>query len=151
MDAIGFLKREHETAKEEFARLEQASKQERGPIWRKLRPELELHEQTEEAALYEPLSHDADGRDTQLAQWNQHHAQDVREAQHLLREIEAVDPEDDRWLPRVLALRTALEHHIEREEREVFPRIALVWNRDRLDRAGADLERMQRARSRLAA
>lgn len=151
MDAIRFLKQEHETAKEGFARIEQASRQERGAIWRTLRPELEIHEHIEEAGLYEPLGQDAKDRDTPLAEWKGQHAQEVQKAERLVRDIDAMDPEDEHWLTRVKELKAALAQHIEREEHEVFPRVALVWNRDRQERAGSDLERMKHDRSRRAA
>jgi len=151
MDAIRFVKREHETAREEFTRLEHAARQERAALWRKLKPALEVHEQIEDAALYEPLARDARDRDVQLAEWKDQHARQVKDPERLMHSIDSIDPEDEQWLERVKELRTALEHHIHQEEHEIFPRIALVWNRDRLDRAGADLERMKGERTRLAA
>jgi hypothetical protein len=151
MDAIQFLKKEHEAAKDAFGRMEQASRPERGVLWRQLRRELEMHEQIEEAALYDPLSEDAESRDAQLADWKDQHAEEVRTATRLMRAIDAEDPESPHWLARVTELKQALQDHIEQEEHQVFPRIGLVWNRDRLDRAGADLERMKGERSRPAA
>ena len=49
MDAIQFLKQEHQTAKAEFERVLQASPKARGGLWQKLSPELEAHEQIEDA------------------------------------------------------------------------------------------------------
>jgi hemerythrin-like domain-containing protein len=151
MDAIQFLKREHETARGAFARIEQAPAPERGALWRRLRPELEIHEQIEEEALYGPLADDAKDRDELLAEWDDEHAQEVEEAGELMAEIDGVDPEDEHWIPRVTALKFALERHIAREEQEVFPRLPLVWDRDRIEQAGRDLERMKGERARLAA
>jgi hypothetical protein len=40
MDAIQMLKQEHEKAKKVFGEIEQASVEERGQLWTKLKPEL---------------------------------------------------------------------------------------------------------------
>ena len=37
----------------------------------------------------------------------------------------------------------ALARHIQREEGEIFPRIARAWSRDRLEQAGAEMSDMQ--------
>ena len=56
MDAIQFLKQEHEKAKAAFAKVLKAPPKTRGLLWAKLQPELEAHEQIEDTCLYEPLS-----------------------------------------------------------------------------------------------
>ena len=53
MDAIQFLKQEHQTAKAEFEKVLQASPKARGGLWQKLSPELEAHEQIEDAVVTE--------------------------------------------------------------------------------------------------
>ena len=60
MDAIQFLRQEHQTAKAAFEKVMQASPKTRGDLWQKLSPELEAHEQMEDACLYEPLSRSGD-------------------------------------------------------------------------------------------
>ena len=47
MDAIQFLKQEHEKAKAAFAKVLKAAPKTRGQLWTKLQPELEAHEQIE--------------------------------------------------------------------------------------------------------
>jgi len=39
--------------------------------------------------------------------------------------------------------RDALARHIQREEGEIFPRIARAWSRDRLEQAGTEMSGMQ--------
>ena len=43
MDAIEFLKHEHQKAKAAFAKLLEASPDERGALWKELQPELKAH------------------------------------------------------------------------------------------------------------
>ena len=78
MDAIQFLKQEHQTAKAAFEKVLQASPKTGGDLWQKLSPELEAHEQMEDACLYEPLSREAGGKDPKLAEWRQKHQAELR-------------------------------------------------------------------------
>jgi Hemerythrin HHE cation binding domain len=77
MDAIQFLKQEHVTAKAAFEKVLQAPPKKRGDLWDELSPELEAHEQIEDACLYEPLSREAGGKDPKLVGWRQKHQADL--------------------------------------------------------------------------
>ncbi|MDP9276113.1 MAG: hypothetical protein M3O99_11030 [Chloroflexota bacterium] len=48
MNAIEFLKQEHQNAKEKFQEVEQADAGERGDLWKQLKPELQIHEHIED-------------------------------------------------------------------------------------------------------
>jgi hypothetical protein len=56
MNAIQLLKSEHEKAKRAFEEIKVASAEQRAQLWAKLEPELKVHEQMEEAALYGPVA-----------------------------------------------------------------------------------------------
>jgi hypothetical protein len=135
MHAIEFLKREHGKAKAAFVEIEGASVAQRRPLWEKLRPELEQHEEMEETHLYGPVARDAQG-DESLRAWEDTHHQQVEEAEGLIREIGRLDPSDATWLATVKKLRSALERHIQQEEQEIWPKIGRVWDAARLEEAG---------------
>jgi len=63
MNAIQFLKNEHETAKRAFGQIQAASADQRAALWAKLEPELKVHEQIEEAALYGPVAQELGSND----------------------------------------------------------------------------------------
>ena len=42
----------------------------------------------------------------------------------LIGEIDELDPEDDKWLAKVKKVHESLQHHIQEEEGEIFPRSA---------------------------
>jgi hemerythrin superfamily protein len=140
MDAIQFLKREHEKAKAMFGRIEQARDGERGQLWRTLAPELKAHEQMEEAYLYGPVARDAGSRDRSLVKWEQHHRKEVGEAESMIRKIDGMDPTDQAWLGQVRQLRSTLEHHIQEEEGKIWPKIRQVWDAQKLEQAGGRME-----------
>jgi hypothetical protein len=92
MDAIRFLKEEHQKAKAAFGKIDGAPPDQRGELWRQLEPELKAHEQIEEQCFYRPLARDAQGKDSLLARWPERHQGDVREVEESLGEIDPLDP-----------------------------------------------------------
>jgi hypothetical protein len=141
MDAIQFLTHEHEVAKAAFRKIQAAPGRERGQLWKELKPELEVHEQIEETCLYGPVAQDADGKDSVLTEWKGRHAEEVRKVEEMIKEIDAMDSQDQRWLARVKDVQASLEAHIREEEGIIFSRVNQVWDRRRLDKAGAELEK----------
>src|SRR5712692_1724264 len=123
VNAIQFLKQEHEKAKAAFDKVLQASPQQRGGLWQELAPELKLHEEIEDACLYEPLARDATSKDKGLAQWRQQHQAEVEKVGGLLETIRQLRPEEPTWLGKVKEVHGALEHHIQEEEGTIFPKI----------------------------
>src|SRR5262245_29441395 len=118
MNAIEFLKKEHEKAKAAFQEIERASANQRGQLWTKLAPELKLHEQLEDRYLYGPLASEVGARDQMLAKWPQAHDQEVHQAESMIQKITSGTPSDERWLGMVRELKSALEQHIQKEENE---------------------------------
>ena len=143
MDAIQFLKQEHVKAKDAFAKVLQASPQERGKLWRELEPELAVHEKVEEACLYGPISQDAGSKDAKLASWPQHHKEEVQKVEALFKEIRGIEPSEPRWLDKVKQVHQSLEHHIGEEEQQIFPAISHVWDKSKLDQAGEKMAQMK--------
>src|SRR5512132_1051796 len=116
MNAIQFLKQEHQTARAAFEKVLQASPVKRGDLWEELTPELEAHEEIEDTCLYQPLSRDAGGKDAKLAEWRQTHQSEVEKVENLIGEIDELEPEGDKWLTKVEKVHESLLHHIQEEE-----------------------------------
>jgi iron-sulfur cluster repair protein YtfE (RIC family) len=141
MQAIQFLKQEHGKAKAEFQKIEGAPANQRRGLWTKLRPELELHEKMEEQHLYGPAAREIQ-TDRSLADYEAAHRREVQEAEGLIKEIDRLDPSDDKWLQTVKKLHGALEQHIQKEEQEIWPKIERAWDATRLEEAGRQMEAM---------
>src|SRR6185503_17272042 len=133
MDAIQFLKQEHQKAKAAFEKVLNAAPASRGQLWTKLQPELEAHEQIEDACLYKPLSRDAGEKDSELAEWRKKHQQEVDQVDGLIQELAKLEPEDTSWLTKLKAVKTSLESHIRQEEQDIFPRISKAWDKTKLE------------------
>lgn len=139
MDAIQFLKQEHQKAKGAFEKLLNAAPAQRGAIWKELKPELKAHEKMEEQCLYGPIARDG-ASDPALSEWvSDRHQDEVHEVESLIKESEGLDPEDARWLATVRQIKTALDNHIQQEEGDIFPRIGQIWARTRLEEAGQEM------------
>jgi hemerythrin-like domain-containing protein len=147
MNAVQFLKQEHEKAKAEFAKVLSAPATKRGELWAKLEPELKIHEQIEDTCVYKPLSQDADGRDKVLAEWREAHQEEVDTVEDLLEEIEDLEPGSQEWLDKVTEVLTNLRSHIQEEEGQIFPRLSKVWDEARLKQAGQELEGMKASKT----
>jgi uncharacterized integral membrane protein len=143
VNAIQFLKQEHQKAKAAFDKVLQALPQHRGGLWQELAPELKLHEEIEDACLYEPLSRDTALSDHELAGWRKHHQEEVQKIGSLLEAIRGLHPDESAWMGKVKEVYTSLEHHIQEEEGTIFPRISKACDENRLERAGAQMAEMK--------
>jgi iron-sulfur cluster repair protein YtfE (RIC family) len=142
MDAIQFLKQEHQKAKAAFAKLLEASPAQRGALWKELHPELKTHEAIEEACLYGPLEEEQPS-DARLSEWvSDRHEEEVGEVEAMIKQTEQLEPASDAWLGTVRQIHSALESHIKQEEGEIFPRIGQVWDAGRLAKAGQEMTEM---------
>jgi hemerythrin-like domain-containing protein len=144
MNAIQLLEHEHHVAKRAFGQIRTAGPEDREPLWAKLRPELKVHEQMEERALYGPVADQAGSRDATLAQWRERHHEEVMKAEELIQEIDQLDPDSDEWMDKVATLQETLEDHIREEEGDIWPRIQQVWDAAKLERAGQEMETLKR-------
>jgi hemerythrin-like domain-containing protein len=151
MDAIQFLKQEHEKAKRAFGEILEASGDQRGQLWKKLLPELKVHEQVEEAGLYGPIARDTSSANDELRDWEQHHREEVGEFESLVQEINGLDPAGDEWMEKIEDAEELLDQHIEEEEGSVWPQIQQVWDRSKLEQAGSQMETMHQQKLRQVA
>jgi hemerythrin-like domain-containing protein len=145
MDALEILREMHVEAKAGFQKIEQASPDQRGGLWNKLRPELVHHEQIEERFVYDPVAREIGSSDPTLSGWDQRHHGEVGEAEHLIEQLGGMEPRDDRWMQMVVQLRSALERHIQTEESEIWPRIRQVWGADKLEQAAGPMQQAKAA------
>jgi hemerythrin HHE cation binding domain-containing protein len=141
MNAIQFLKKQHEEAKAGFQKIEQANEGQRGQLWKHLSPELKLHEQMEQEYLYGPASKES--KEPVLASWPERHAREVKEAEQLMATIDGRSPQDSEWLASVKRLHRALDDHIKEEEREMWPKIQQAMKPAELDEAGRKMAAMK--------
>lgn len=142
MDAVQFLKKEHQKAKAALGKIVEATADRRGALWEALELELAAHEEIEDTLLYTPFGNEAGAVDPTLAAYRRHHQDEVDEVEELIGEIDELDPEDPHWLAIVRSVRERLVQHIREEEHDILPRIAQAWSAARLERAGTEMHEM---------
>lgn len=118
-DAIALLKADHREVEKLFSQFEKAKDSDRKKaLADKICLELRIHMQVEEEIFY-PTSReflkDEDIVDEAVVE----HAA----AQDLMDEIEAMQPGEELYDAKVTVLEEQIEHHVEEEETEYFPRV----------------------------
>ena len=142
-DAFALLERDHRAVAALFARFERArGKRPRASIVRALVDELALHSAIEEQVLY-PLARSVlRAPERILEAFEEHHL-----VKRTLAELQALAPDDEHLAPKLWVLRENVRHHVEKEERSLFPDLRRALSADALDRLRFDLDRARAAYS----
>ena len=145
MNAVDFLLQEHRKTEEKFREIEQADPQQRGALWRRLQPELKIHEQMEDNYLYGPLAQDPRLAGTELGTFQQRQNEDVRQLEQKMRQLDQLEPAGGDWLATFRQIRDALMGHVQEEETRILPKVPDAWDQARLDEAGRRMQEMKQA------
>lgn len=126
MDAIALLKADHKTVEALFRRFEQAGRNAR-KLKRKLVDqmvrELAIHAVIEEQVFYPAVRSKAEQlEDTVLEALEEHHV-----VKWLLKELESLPPEAERFDAKVTVLIENVRTHVEVEEQVLFPELRKVF------------------------
>ena len=142
-DAITLLKNDHKTVKGLFAKFDKlgdrAVKSKR-EIVDKIIEELSIHAAIEEQVLY-PAVREAlpDVEDDILESLEEHHV-----VKWTLSELESLSPDHERFKAKVTVLKESVEHHIEEEEDEWFPKVREALGRKSLQEMGEAMEKAKK-------
>jgi hemerythrin superfamily protein len=134
LDALKLLKEDHDRVKKMLA--EGESTTERGEktreeLFARLMSDLEIHERMEEEVLYPALKSHPKARDLALEGYEEHHVVDT-----ILAELEQTPPSDEQWGAKFKVAKENLEHHIEEEETQMFPKARNAFSEDELEQMG---------------
>ena len=91
-----------------------------------LKNELMMHQQVEEAVVYNPLKDTGETRDEALEAIAEHHL-----VNGLLEELALMPKDSDEWFAKFGVLKELVEHHMKEEEGEFFDAARKVIDRDR--------------------
>lgn len=141
-DAIVLLKNDHKEVKKLFRQFEKAGEEateRKGQLVTKIIELLTVHTYIENEVMYpEVRKLVPDIEDDILESYEEHHVADV-----LCMELFAMSPGNERFDAKTTVLIESVEHHIEEEEGEWFPKVREALGRKQL----ADLgERMLQAK-----
>lgn len=102
--------------------------------------ELEAHAAAEEQTFYAELMAMADGQEQ-----SRHSVAEHQTASDLLKELADMDMSSSGWLQKFKTLKHEVEHHVDEEEREVFPLAQSLISEARANELGTEFEKRKQA------
>jgi hemerythrin superfamily protein len=135
-DAIVLLKEDHKEVKKLFREFERAGDNatvRKGDLVKKIIQELTVHTYIENEVMYpEVRKLVPDIEDDILESYEEHHVADI-----LCMELFVMKPDNDRFDAKTTVLIENVEHHIDEEEAEWFPKVREALGRNQLAELGA--------------
>ena len=99
---------------------------------------LNVHEAIEEKILYPALKPHAEAHDIVLEGYQEHHVADL-----IIRELHKLAKSDEKWGAKFKVLEESIAHHIEEEERKMFPTARAVLTTEELNELGARMKALK--------
>ena len=137
-DAIVLLKEDHKVMRKLFRQFEKAGEDARATkdkVARQILEELTAHTYIENECMYpEVRKLLPDVEDDVLESYEEHHVADV-----LCMELATMDATDERFDAKTTVLIENVEHHMEEEEQDWFPKVREGLGRKQLQELGEEL------------
>ena len=135
MDAFNLLKADHRKVEELFSELESARGQAKLRVFEQIKTELDLHTHIEEKIFYPALEKPKQTHDLTLEAYEEH---DV--VKNLLKELSKAKTATDEWEAQAKVLQENVEHHVEEEENELFPKAESALGEEEIEALGEQME-----------
>ena len=139
MDAIKLLKLQHrevEALFEEFENAGERAHKKREELCREISDALAVHAAIEEKIFY-PATKDARTEDMLREAVEEHLS-----AKRIIADLTAATDDDEQFEAKMNVLKEQIEHHVEEEEKELFPKAQKLLDSERLQALGDEMERM---------
>lgn len=107
----------------------------REELFTQLKMELDVHANIEETIFYPQLEKADETHDITLEAFEEH-----RLVKQLLGELEKMDKGDEQWTARFTVLKENVEHHVEEEETDMFPKAKKVLSDEQAEAIGTRME-----------
>jgi len=135
MDPFELLKADHRKVEELFTQLESASGKQKLAVFGQIKTELELHTHIEEKVFYPALEEPEETHDLALEAYEEHAV-----VKDLLKQLGRARSADDEWEAQAKVLQENVEHHVEEEENELFPKAESALGEEELEELGDRME-----------
>lgn len=149
MNAFALLKEDHQRVAGILEKIDATTERgikTREELFTQLKTELDIHAEIEETIFYPALEKHDETRDITLEGIEEH-----RIVKELLAELDAMAKDDEVWTAKMTVLKENVEHHVEEEEGEMFPKARKALSEEEVERLGTRLEaakKKQKAASR---
>ena len=135
MDAFELLKADHRKVEELFSQLESASGKQKLQVFQQIKTELELHTHIEEKVFYPALEEPEETHDLTLEAYEEHAV-----VKNLLKQLGRAKTASDEWEAQAKVLQENVEHHVEEEENELFPKAESALGEEEIEALGEQME-----------
>jgi hemerythrin-like domain-containing protein len=141
-DAIVLLKNDHKEILRTFKDFEKAGDDAhatKGKLVDRIIELLTVHTYIENEVMYPRVRKLLpEVEDDVLESYEEHHVADL-----LVLELAAMEPDAERFVPKMTVLMENVKHHMEEEEQEWFPKVREGLSRTQLQEIGAELARVK--------
>jgi hemerythrin-like domain-containing protein len=145
MDAFSLLKADHRKVEKLFSQLESASGQAKMRVFEQIKTELELHTHIEEKFFYPALEKPKQTHELTLEAYEEH---DV--VKKLLQQMSRAKSATEEWEAQGKVLQENVEHHVEEEENELFPKAEAALSEEDIETLGEQMEAEKERKQRTA-
>ena len=138
MNAIDLLEIDHRLVLDLFKKIEDLKDENpalRESLFVRIKTELSAHEAIEEEFLYPALASNEKTKDIVLESYQEHHVADLQ-----IEEIAKLSATDEVWNAKVKVLKETIEHHIDEEEFNLFPKGKTALSAEQLENLGELME-----------
>ena len=149
MNAFTLLKADHKKVAGILEKIDSTTERgvkTREELFTQLKTELDAHARVEETIFYPELDKADETHDITLEAFEEH-----RLVKQLLSELEKMDKGDEQWIARFTVLKENVEHHVEEEEGEMFPKARKVLSAEQVEILGTQMEEAKKAEIKAAA
>lgn len=149
MNAFTLLKADHKKVAGILEKIDSTTERgvkTREELFTQLKTELDVHARVEETIFYPELEKADETHDITLEAFEEH-----RLVKQLLAELETMDKGDEQWTARFSVLKENVEHHVEEEEGEMFPKARKVLSNEQAEILGTRMEEAKKAELKAAA
>jgi len=139
MNAFTLLKADHKKVAGILEKLDSTTERgvkTREELFTQLKTELDVHARIEETIFYPALAEVDETRDITLEAFEEH-----RLVKQLLSELESMPKDDEQWTAKFTVLKENVEHHVEEEEGEMFPKARKVLGEEGAETLGTRMEK----------
>lgn len=140
-DALTLLKHDHEEVKKLFGQFEKASSEaKQGQLCSEICTELTIHAGIEEESFYPEVRRHEGMLEMVLESLEEH-----RQVKELIEKLKGMQPGNSRMQADMKVLKDDVEHHVQEEEKTMFPKVKKAIGKDRLEQLGQMLKQRKMA------
>jgi len=137
MNAIDLLKSQHREVSKLFSKIEKASASDKGELFEEIADKLAVHAAIEEHHFY-PAVKAKRTEDILLESLEEHLG-----IKRVIADLMEVNAEDETFDAKIKVLKEQVEHHVEEEESDLFPKVKRLFDKEQLEALGQEMSAEQ--------